>query len=91
MLSLTAIHALNQEMGRRAAQAQRTPPVIANPEEIASYARLALPNLGTYVPAGWREVDMGEFVAAAAVVAVAVAVAAGNAVARDGLEDSNAW
>lgn len=55
MLSLSALYGLNQEAGRRAAQAQRLPYVIANQEEIDSYDRLPFPNLGYYVPTGWRE------------------------------------
>lgn len=56
MMSLDVIAALNREMGREAARARREPYVIVSQAEIQGYERLPFPNLGGYVPPGWREV-----------------------------------
>src|SRR5438067_10833338 len=56
MMSLDVIAALNSEIARKAARASRVPYVIGSQAEIDGYERLPFPNLGGYVPPGWREV-----------------------------------
>src|SRR5438105_2247365 len=56
MMSLDVIAALNREIARKAARAGRVPYVIGSQSEIDGYESLPFPNLGGYVPPGWREV-----------------------------------
>lgn len=56
MMSLDTIKALNAEIGQKAARAKRVPYVIGSQAEIDAYESLPFPNLGGYVPPGWREV-----------------------------------
>src|SRR5262245_21080126 len=57
MMSQAESWALNQEFGKRAAAVRRVPSVLAIQVEIDTCRTPPFPNLGIYVPPGWREVE----------------------------------
>ena len=60
MMSLEAIRHINNEIAAEAAKAKKVPYVPASPDERRLLAHI--PNLGYFVPDGWRETEAVWFV-----------------------------
>ena len=59
MMSLNVIVAVNDEIGRRAAQRNLVPYVPSEPDEVDRWRRLPFefPNIGSHEPNGWEQVE----------------------------------
>jgi hypothetical protein len=57
MMSLATIHALEREVGKKAAQEARMPYVPIHEDEIKTYPPFPFPHLGDHRPKGWELVE----------------------------------
>jgi|SRR3989304_2485919 len=60
MMSLDQIRSLSDEQAKRASAKKREPYVPFSREEVENYPPFPFPNIGSYKPLGWKEINYDE-------------------------------